>query len=220
MHTFLGLLFSLALVLPAAAQPAQPATPPVAADQQPTPDNILRELNIARTNPGAYADHLEKNWKPYYKGKMRNLPGAEMVIETNEGLKAVDEAIRYLRKAKPIAPLTLETGMSKAAADHVADMARKNHTEHQGSDGSEPDTRVSRYGTWGVTISENLMFGPSKARDIVLDLIVDDGVPDRGHRTNIFDPQAKVVGIAFGKHPDYGWATVMDFAGSFVAKNR
>jgi hypothetical protein len=51
---------------------------------------------------------------------------------------------------------------------------------------------------------------------VVIDLIVDDGVKDRGHRHNIFDPLAKVVGVACGRHDTYGYMCVMDFAGAYV----
>ena len=196
----------LYLALPAWAQ-SQPA------DQAPTPASILRELNWARTQPAQVAEYLARYWRPYYKGTDRLRPGETVTITTNEGVRAVDDAIRFLRSAKPLPPLALNDALNRAASDHLEDMRRKNHTDHEGSDGSTPDARIERYGQWEVTMSENLMFGSANARDIVLDLIVDDGVEDRGHRSNIYDAQAKVVGIAFGPHPEYGTATVMDFAG-------
>src|SRR5207253_5198821 len=35
--------------------------------------------------------------------------------------RAVDEAVRFLKTARPLPPLTLSTGMSRAAADHCAE---------------------------------------------------------------------------------------------------
>lgn len=46
---------------------------------------------------------------------------------------------------------------------------------------------------------ENIAYGMLSARAAIVQLIVDDGVPDRGHRTNIFRHYTQ-VGIASGKY--------------------
>jgi uncharacterized protein YkwD len=106
--------------------------------------------------------------------------------------------------------------MTVSARDHVRDQGPRGVVGHESSDGSTFDDRVRRYGRWGISLTENISYGPSGARDVVIDLIVDDGVKDRGHRHNIFDPVAKVVGVACGRHTTYGYMCVMDFAGAYI----
>ena len=47
---------------------------------------------------------------------------------------------------------------------------------------------MSRYGKWLKCIGENIDFGNRAVSNIVVNLIVDDGTPSRGHRLNIFNP--------------------------------
>jgi hypothetical protein len=54
----------------------------------------------------------------------------------------------------------------------------------------------------------------------VQDLLIDDGVPDRGHRRNIYEPSARFVGVACGLHPRYGGMCVIVQTGVFIAKSR
>ncbi|MCI0494942.1 CAP domain-containing protein, partial [candidate division KSB1 bacterium] len=171
---------------------------------------ILKELNFARQHPKKYATFLEQE-RPYYVGKFIKRPG-EITIISKEGVSAVDEAIRFLKKINPVAPLNHSTGMSRAAMDHVRDQGKRGAFGHKGSDGSQPADRVSRYGKWLETVGENIAYGRDAARDIVIGLIVDDGVPNRGHRDNIFNPQFRIVGIACGAHKTFGTMCVMNFA--------
>lgn len=175
---------------------------------------VLDELNLARQKPQEYAKIVEEHRKRFKDGNAFSLPGG-MVITTQEGVKAVDEAIAFLKKAKPLAVLNPSFGLSLAARDHVADSGPTGHTGHNGTDGSDPAMRMKRYGDWETLMGENISYGHDNARIIVIQLIVDDGVPSRGHRANIFQPKYKTVGISCGAHKTFRHMCVMDFAGAF-----
>jgi uncharacterized protein YkwD len=178
---------------------------------------IVRELNMARLSPRDYASLLEK-WKPYYNGKLLKVPG-EVAIKTKEGVSALNEAIRSIRSMNPVPRFRLSKGMSLGARDHVKDQGSSGSTQHKGRDGSQPWDRVNRYGTWQKIIGENISFGHNRARNVVMTLIIDDGVPDRGHRKNIFNSDFRVTGVACGPHSTYKTICVITFAGGYQEKN-
>jgi hypothetical protein len=160
---------------------------------------VLRELNLARENPGLYATFVAEA-RPFH------------LIEHG---RAVDEAVRFLKKARPLPPLTLSAGMCHAAADHCAEQI-DGQLGHDGNDRSNPGERISRYGTWSISWGENISYGQKTARGIVLTLIIDDGVRSRGHRKNIFNPKFNFAGAAFGPHARYRTVCSIDFAGGYA----
>jgi len=174
---------------------------------------VLQEMNLARTQPATYAEFLEER-RQYYRGRRFERPG-EVPIVTNEGVGAVDEAIRFLRRVKPVGALSPSQGMSRAAQDHVRDQGPSGSTGHRGNDGSRMSERVNRYGRWSGKIGENISYGRSDARDVVIQLIVDDGIRSRGHRKNMFDPEFRLVGLACGDHAGYGVMCVTTFASAY-----
>jgi len=178
---------------------------------------VVNEMNLARTSPKEYLSLLEQ-FKKYYDGKLLKLPG-ETPILTKEGTSAVVEAIRSLRSQKPVSPLSPSKGMTLGAKDHIRDLRTSGASQHKGSDGSESWDRVNRYGTWQKIIGENISFGHNKARNIVMTLMIDDGVPNRGHRKNIFNPDFRLVGVACGDHPAYKTICVITFAGGYREKD-
>lgn len=139
---------------------------------------IVNEMNLARQNPEAYANILEQR-RQYYNGNRLELPGKTAIL-TNEGVQALNEAITFLRAANLRSPLRVSTGMSKAATDHVKDQGPKGGIGHIGSDKSTFSQRLNRYGKYLGPAAENNQYVYNQARDVVMALIIDDGVPSRG----------------------------------------
>ncbi|HKS29773.1 MAG TPA: CAP domain-containing protein [Pyrinomonadaceae bacterium] len=213
-----SLVFSLTLLVALSSATALSQTKPGGDDYMLSPLEraVLEEMNLARTNPAQYAGYLEA-LKKYYKGKTVTLPGLAP-LDTIEGAVALEEAITYLRQAKPIAPLQLSKGMCMGAKDQSFDQSKTGDVSHQGKDKSFSWDRVARYGQWQTPISENIAYDSGTARDIVINLIIDDGVPQRGHRNNIFNSSYIVTGVACGNHPLFGGMCVCTFAGGFTDK--
>lgn len=206
---FLGVI--VALLIMSSADGAE-ATSPYLTDLE---AGVVEEMNLARTQPDRYAKFLGER-RRYYRGRRFERPG-EVPVVTNEGVSAVDEAIEFLRRVKPVSPLRSSPGMSQAAKDHVRDQGPSGTTGHHGNDGSRMFDRLTRYGRWSGKIGENISYGRSDARDVVVQLTVDDGIPGRGHRRNMFDPDFEVVGVACGEHAGYGAMCVMTFASRYRA---
>jgi uncharacterized protein YkwD len=182
----------------------------------PTEQQLVDEMNLARTYPRRYADYLVE-LRQYYDGDLIRVPG-EIAIQTREGVAGIDEAIRYLRMVKPAPALIPSSGMSRAARDHVRDQGLAGLTNHRGTDGSHPGNRLNRYGEWLYHTGENIAYGPREARRIVINQIIDDGVKSRGHRENLFNPAFKRVGVACGEHANYRYMCVMELAAGYTER--
>ncbi len=170
-------------------------------------------MNLARQHPQEYATLLEAT-RSQYRGNTFIAPGGA-VLHKKEGLAGLEEAIRFLRHTIPIGGLNLSTGMSLAAADHVAGQADGGFG-HGGSDRSNPGARMNRHGSWSVGWGENIAYGKSTARETVMALIIDDGLRNRKHRANIFNPAFNYAGAAVGPHARYRTVCSINFAGGYA----
>jgi len=181
----------------------------------PSPEeDLLKEINLARAQPQIYADYLEK-LKPQFKGKLYTPAGQDAALETQEGWDAVEDAIKFLRTAKPAAPLTTSQGLYLAASSHVKDQSASGATGHAGGDKMMIEQRAQPYGAWQGDIGENLVYGNESARERILTWLIDDGVATRGHRRRVMSSNYKVAGISCGPHPEYGAMCVLTLAGGF-----
>ena len=151
---------------------------------------LLAEINWVRAHPGAYADRL------------REAPESA----------ATDEAIDFLERREPAPPLQLNAGLAISAAGHAADQGEHGSFTHTGSDGSSAGERMHRAGVWAGMMAEEMSAGQQSADDVVRQLIVDEGVPGRGHRNDLMDPFLKQAGVACAAHPVYGVICVIDLA--------
>ncbi|HTG81601.1 MAG TPA: CAP domain-containing protein [Geobacteraceae bacterium] len=206
-----GLVFCLTAALCMALVPLSAA---FARDDEGLPDGVFAEINRARTDPQRYADYL-REFRRQYRGRLFLLPGSRSRVRTVEGVAAVDEAIRFLSRQKPLPPLAWVDGLADAAQDLVAEEGATGTVGHTGRQSGSMRTRIERHGRWRGRIGENISYGPAEPQLVVMELIVDDGVQDRGHRKNIFDPIFRAGGVACGPHPEFRNMCVIDFAGGF-----
>ncbi|MBP3771154.1 MAG: CAP domain-containing protein [Treponema sp.] len=175
--------------------------------------DVILEMNKARTNPSLYAELYITPRTKKFDGKIY-----DDTLMTNEGVAVVNECISYMKKAKALPVLNPEKGLSLAAQQHSSTQGETNQTGHTGVDGSTPFTRIEKYGTY-KTAGENISYGAMSGRDIVVQLLIDDGVSSRGHRKNIMNKDFSSSGVGFTKkHKTYGSVCVITYAGGYSEK--
>jgi uncharacterized protein YkwD len=185
-----------------------------AAGQGGIAQQLLAETNLARTAPQRYVGYL-RDLRQHYQGNSYRMPGSTDMVITNEGVAALDEAVRFLQKQKPMPALSWSPGLAEAASELVRDEGQTGEIGHTGRKSGDMRQRIERHGTWSGRIAENIGYGPDTARLMAMQLIIDDGVPGRGHRKNIFTPAFRVAGAACGPHATYRNMCVMEFAVGF-----
>ncbi len=199
----------LAAALVALAQPGAGAGQTLPPWSEP---RILAEINRARANPAAYAGEL-RLYRSWFEDMVVRIPGSPALLRTREGVAAVDDAIRFLEAQPPLPPLTDSPRLTLAAADHVADQGPRGLASHDGSNGSTSATRIRRRGgARSATVAEALTYGSANPAGVVRQLIVDDGVAQRGHRTLLFSPTYRSAGAACGLHARHASMCVIDLS--------
>lgn len=181
--------------------------------------DVILEINLMRSNPSRYAELYLTDFRKMFRGKKIMVRGQTPLI-TYEGTKAVDECIQVLKKTPALPIFSPVEGLCRAARDHARDQAHSGRTGHDGSDGSTMTQRIERYGQWSGLCGENISYGYKDARRIVIQLLVDDGVPSRGHRESFLNPQFNLIGAACGKHAKFKYMCVVDMASFYNDHSR
>lgn len=171
---------------------------------------VFAALNDMRAEPAAHVEDL-KIYRQHLRGKLVTMPGSKILYRTAEGAVPVDEAASFLADVGGRARLSRDPVLAAAAADHVAQQSMSGKTGHYGPDGTGPSARVVRRGG-GRMVTEVIAYGAFDAADVVRQLVVDDGVPDRGHRNAVFEDRLRYAGVACGPHPKFRTMCVIDMA--------
>ena len=171
---------------------------------------VISQVNRVRTNPQAYASYLEGFRAYYSEDGLFHAPGRR-ALRTHEGLSALEQAIRTLRRANPQEPITASDLLAGAGRELINAQQQSGQIGH----GSSPFDRIQHYGVWNDMAGENVAYGAPTAEQVVYNLVVDDGERSRGHLKNILQPGFRVAGVSQGSHPIYGSICVIDFASDF-----
>lgn len=172
-------------------------------------EQVAIEHNRIRKDPNSYIVKLQ-DYQKHFREKVLHQPG-EDPIQTYEGKEAIELAIQFLKTQKPVGELIYNKNISKACKDHVNDIGPKGFTSHEGSDGKNISDRIEKYCEWDGACAESIDFGFKNAENIIMNLLIDDGVKERYQRKNLFHPELKYVGVAAGPHKDYGILVVVGY---------
>lgn len=189
-------------------------------EAQPIVKEVFEAHNRARTDPKGFAKVLEDIMQHFEKdGKLLKVPGQTPVMH-HEGLSAYKEAVKFLKKQKPVEPeLFYNELLEQAAGDHAEDIGSRGLTGHTGSDKSTYNQRIERYCKWGGAIYESIDYSKPEipGEQVVAKLIVDDGVKARSHRNCIFNSAYKHVGISAAEHTKMGRVIVIDYGAQIIS---
>jgi uncharacterized protein YkwD len=171
---------------------------------------VLEELNFARTNPVAYARDMMRQPAAYGGGRSDTF--------ADQDPAAFEEAIEFLHRQPRLPPLRANTRLAAAARDHADSQGSSGSVGHGGRRGDGPAQRLQRHGVWASLSAENISYGSLSPREVVQQLIIDAGVPSRGHRKNIFGRGYDSAGVACGRHRNWGGMCVIEFAGAIQSR--
>jgi len=175
---------------------------------------MLYEINRVRHNPRSYIQYLQpmlneatatlkkygkgyKNYSVTYSSTTKNAKTVETTDTTwhytnQERVKALTTLINDLNKLKPLSILKPDSGIYNAATKHAKDQDEHDwKLMHTGSDGSEPWDRITLFSPAMSFGNENIAGNSMEivtARDIVIQLLIDSGIPGYGHRYNLLNP--------------------------------
>lgn len=186
---------------------------------KPEEREMIYEINRLRSNPASYLQYLEPMLKnaqqvlqQYGKGERNYSLTYTIVNKDGSERKAIDTTWHYtneeyvralttltdeLRKMKKLSILLPDRGIYAAAKKHAEDNNAHNwRLLHTGSDGSLPWDRIRKFSPAMRFGNENIAGSTGKPtpRDIVIQLLVDAGIPGYGHRANLLNPHWTHVG--------------------------
>ena len=155
---------------------AEYAKPELLPNRELTAASLLAEVNLVRTKPKAYVKTLEK-FRGFYEDLTRHSPRDSTDRVTAEGLRALDEAIAFLKKAEAVPALKTIGGLTKAAE------ARRGASEFGKVEG----------------ISFDLVARNTAPDEVVVDLLICDGDAVRKTRRQLLNDNITRAGAAVSK---------------------
>lgn len=159
--------------------------------------NMINEMTLLRRDPRGYISIIQSYAQMY--------PSRYSQADINE-------TISYLSNQQPcLATYSLDRTLTMIAQQWVDSQGPIGGMGHGNFSG-----RVQPYGEYR-SIAENIAYGLVLPRDIIVAWVVDAGIPDRGHRLNLFKCTNNQLGIATGKHERYRNMVSIIYANGFTS---
>ncbi|MFY7839982.1 MAG: CAP domain-containing protein [Lacibacter sp.] len=174
-------------------------------------------------NSGGYFGSLSKTeqetvyWVNYFRQNPRrfwNTVMKEFLIQFPEAKSSYTRTLEadILRAPESLQVVYPDSGLISMAVLHANDLKKRHGIiTHVSSSGKNFVQRIQAVGRYSCG-AENIFNGSFSGLEALIALLIDQGVPDRGHRMNILDPRFQLIGVSFINHRDEKGILVQDFA--------
>ena len=174
---------------------------------------IINELNNIRLNPKTYSKKL-RNYTQYFEDKVLRIPHQKNGIITTEGASAFQDAATYLDTLPKLKSLIPDEALIDAAQALSNEMTY--HKDFISMDKIDRTKIIAEYGQFEGSFGQSTDFGSQTPEMVVMNLIVDDGDPQRRNRTMLFSDKFTKIGCGSSEHPTFRACTVILFATKFI----
>lgn len=141
-------------------------------------------------------------------------PGTTIKVTTVEGKKPVMQAIEYLKKKEPMWELQIGHALLITQGRSHADWCSSTEgISHESPLTGNTQQRIEKIVKKVGYLSENIGANLTKAtgKDIILQLVIDDGVIDWSHRDNIFENEPTHSAVGISDHKKFGLCSVISY---------
>jgi len=159
--------------------------------------NTLFYVNLLRQNPPLFYQTFVLNYKDSLQIKDKNyLNSLKTDIQKCGTLNIVEfDSLLYL-----------------IAKEHAVKMGESGMVGHSGKSSDNMKNRMPLISSRYKYFSESCQYGYNKGLYVVLDLLIDDGVADLGHRKSLLRPDFNKIGLYMCLHKIYTINTVLEMA--------
>lgn len=177
---------------------------------------LVSEINNLREKPWKYERYLAA-YQELLRRDVLYLPHRKP-FKLYEGAGVLQVAKENIVKRGITSALARSAELDSVARSHLLDLLDNPSLGHTGKDGASFATRIRKQINPGGPVGENITFNDATPRQALLTMVIDDGVPTRQHRENIFSPDFLLVGAACGTRDDGQNICVVEFAAKLLPK--
>lgn len=156
---------------------------------------LLQLINLVRLYPKQFRDEV---YLPYLK---------ENNISRSSYTQSLLVTLGQMQALNAFKPHAVLTQIAQAQARYLGQSGKASHNDARGQ---SPAERIRERISSEIT-AENIDLGRDQPLDILMSLLIDEGIIVTGHRVNLLHKELTHIGIAIDSHKKYGTVCVQDF---------
>lgn len=158
-------------------------------------DEIVKEINLVRTNPERYLAKAQA-WQKTIKPKLNTVLINDKPIVVNDIDQCYEDLINYLSFVKSMPKLLIYDALVNCADEFINTISNHPYNEENLQKNSvDFEKRVRKFGIVSGTIAELVEYGSGDAEAIVLKFLLDEK-GDKTERSIIFNNNIKYIGVS------------------------